>query len=134
MEERTLKVVTAAIAVRDGRVFIAKRRNAGKLPGKWEFPGGKSEAGESLEACLRREIREELGVEIEIAGHFGTSIYDYPFGSIRLEAFIVKLLSEDFTLLDHSEVHWADLRKIDGYDFSPADIPFVEKLKESYCG
>mgnify|MGYP001007048718 CR=1 FL=1 len=125
-----MKVVTAAIAVKDGKVFIAKRKNAGKLPGKWEFPGGKSEDGESLEACLRREIREELGVEIDIAEHFGTSIYDYPFGSIRLEAFKIEFLSEDFALVDHSETYWADLRKLYQYDFSPADLPFVEKLKK----
>jgi len=126
-----LIVVTAAIAQRNDMILIAKRFDKGKLSGKWEFPGGKIETGEGLEQCLKREIKEELGVEINILGHFGTSIYEYPFGKIKLEAFRVEFVSEEFELKDHSEVRWIYVQELDNYDFSPADLPFVESLKDS---
>lgn len=125
-------VVTAAIAQRNGMVLIARRLNKGRLPGKWEFPGGKAETGEGLEQCLKREIKEELDVEINIQGHFGTSIYEYPFGKIRLEAFSVEFISEEFDLKDHSEVRWICVQELGSYDLSPADLPFVESLKDSH--
>lgn len=61
-----MKQVTAAVIEKDGRVLIAQRKTGDALAGKWEFPGGKLEPGETPEACLRRELREEFGVETEI--------------------------------------------------------------------
>ncbi|EAX47152.1 NUDIX hydrolase [Thermosinus carboxydivorans Nor1] len=66
-----MKEVTAAIIINDGKVLIAQRAENQKLAGKWEFPGGKIESGETPEECLIREINEELGINIEVNDFFG---------------------------------------------------------------
>lgn len=124
-----MRVVTAAIPIKEGKIFIARRFDRNKRPGQWEFPGGKLEARETLVECLKRELREEFGVEAVVKEYFGTSIYDYPFGRIKLVAFTVEFLAENFTPRDHCEVKWVTRRELDDYEFSPADVPFVEKLK-----
>lgn len=123
-----MKEVTAAIIVHDNRVLIARRGPGQKLAGKWEFPGGKIEAGETPEACLVREIKEELGVEIEIDGFFGESIYRYEKGEIRLLGYKAKLMSGDIRVTVHSQIRWIGQDELGDYDYAPADLPFVEKL------
>lgn len=123
-----MKEVTAAIIVHDNRVLIARRGPGQKLAGKWEFPGGKIEAGETPEACLVREIKEELGVKIEIDGFFGKSIYRYKAGEIRLLGYKAKLISGDLRVTVHSEIRWIGQDELGDYDFAPPDLPFVEKL------
>jgi len=124
-----MKEVTAAIILMDNRVLIAQRAPGDKLAGKWEFPGGKLELGETPQECLKREIREELDVEIEVSGFFGESIYAYHSGTIKLMAFWCKWISGDFTLKVHSQIAWVNHVELDLYDFAPADIPLMEKLK-----
>lgn len=123
-----MKEVTAAIIVHDNRVLIARRGLGQKLAGKWEFPGGKIEAGETPKACLVREIKEELGVEIEIDGFFGESLYRYETGEIRLLGYKAKLVSGDLRATVHSQIRWVKPDELGNYDFAPADLPFVEKL------
>lgn len=126
---KIMKEVTAAIILKDNRVLIAQRAPDDKLAGKWEFPGGKIEQGETPQECLKREIREELDVDIEVLDFFGESIYAYNSGKIKLMAFWCRWVSGDFTLKVHSNIAWADHHEFDLYDFAPADIPLVEKLK-----
>lgn len=78
---------------------------------------------------MKREIREELDVAIDVLEYFGDSIYGYTNGTIKLIAFRCQWLSGDFTLKVHSRIAWVKYDKFDNYDFAPADIPFVEKLK-----
>lgn len=127
-----MKEVTAAIILKDNKVLIAQRAPDDKLAGKWEFPGGKIEPGETLEECLKREIREELAVEIEVSDFFGESIYIYQSGAIKLMAFLCKWISGDFTLIVHSRIAWVNHHELDLFDFAPADIPLVEKLKAAF--
>lgn len=127
-----MKEVTAAIIINNNRVLIAQRAPDDKLAGKWEFPGGKIEPGETPQECLKREIREELDVEIEVLGFFGESIYQYNSGTIKLMAFWCKWVSGDITLKVHSNMAWADHHELDLYDFAAADILLVNKLKEGY--
>ena len=124
-----MKEVTAAVIVKDNKVLIAQRSPKDKLAGKWEFPGGKIELGETPQDCLKREIREELDVDIEVLNFFGESIYSYHSGTIKLIAFWCKWISGDFTLKVHSQNAWVNHNELDLYDFAPADIPLVEKLK-----
>lgn len=124
-----MKEVTAAIILKDNRVLIAQRAPEDNLAGKWEFPGGKIEHGETRQECLKREMREELDVEIEVLDFFGESIYAYHSGTIKLMAFWCQWISGDFTLKVHSHIAWVNHNELDLYDFASADIPLVDKLK-----
>jgi 8-oxo-dGTP diphosphatase len=79
-----MKQVTAALITNGDRILITHRSLIDKMAGKWEFPGGKIEPGETPEACLAREIVEKLGVTIDVGDFFADSIYTYEFGSIQL--------------------------------------------------
>ncbi len=120
--------VTAAILARDGKVLIARRPATDRLADKWEFPGGKVEKGESPEACLARELREELGIETHVGGFVGESCYDYEHVSIRLLAYRVYWDAGELHPMVHDEIRWASLGELDHYEFAPADVPFVKKL------
>ena len=124
-----MKEVTAAIILKNNLVLIAQRAPDDKLANKWEFPGGKTEPGETPQECLKREIREELDVNIEVLDFFGESIYEYHSGTIKLMAFWCQWISGKFTLNVHSHIAWVNRDELDLYDFAPADIPLVEKLK-----
>jgi len=130
-ETGIMKEVTAAIIKKKHQVLIAQRAGDDELAGKWEFPGGKTELGETPQECLKREIKEELDVEIDVLDFLGESIYTYQSGAIKLMAFWCKWISGDFTLRVHSQIVWANQYELDLYDFAPADIPLVEKLKQS---
>ena len=83
------KVVTAAVLIKKRAVLIMSRASGENLAGKWEFPGGKVELRETPEACLQRELKEELGIHGELKQHICDSLYNYPSGSILLKAFFV---------------------------------------------
>lgn len=126
---KIMKEVTAAIIMKANRVLIAERAHGQNLAGKWEFPGGKIELGETPQECLKREIREELEVDIEVLDLFGESIYAYQSGTIKLMAFWCQWISGDFRLSVHSRIEWVNHQQLDSYDFAPADLPLVEQLK-----
>lgn len=127
--EHSIKVVTAAIIMLGNKVLIAQRGPNEDLAGKWEFPGGKLELGETLQECLKREIREEFDVDIDVQDFYGESIYKYEISCIRLMAFWCKWISGNFNLKVHSRVEWVNYDELILYDFAPADIPLVGKLK-----
>ncbi len=121
--------VTAAILVKNGKVFIAKRNSSDKLANKWEFPGGKVEAGETFEQCLRRELLEEFGIIAEIGEFFGESIYCYKDAEICLLGFWAYWKSGQLSPSVHNEYKWVYPKELIKYDFAPADLPFVRKLR-----
>ncbi len=123
-----MKQVTAAIIIKGHEVLIAKRPAGDRLSGKWEFPGGKIEAGESPEECLRRELAEELGIEACVGDFFAESVYHYEHGAIELLAYFVEWISGDICLRAHDEVKWVAMKELGQYDLAPADIPIMEKL------
>ena len=125
-----MKEVTAAVLVRDSRILIAKRKADDKLGNKWEFPGGKVEDGESPEDCLKREMREEFEIDVTVGEYLGESVYHYGHGSIKLLAYRTHWDSGSISPRYHDDFRWVTLSEINKYDFAPADIPFVEKLRE----
>lgn len=124
-----MKLVAAAVIRReDGRVLVVRRAPGEKLAGKWEFPGGKVEEGETLDACLRRELREELGVEAVVSHEVGTSDYFYEHGAIRLIALETRLTQGKLRLSVHDKLDWLLPHEIASLDMAPADIPIIDKL------
>jgi len=125
-----MQTVTAAILAKDGRILIARRPASSRLANKWEFPGGKIEGGETPEACLARELKEELDIEVSVGAFLGESVYHYRHGSIRLLAYQTYWDTGEIDPKDHDEIRWVSLAELDCYEFAPADVPFVQKLKD----
>jgi len=123
--------VTAAVIEKDEKILIAKRKKAymGYL---WEFPGGKQKEGETLEDCLKREIKEELGIDIAV-GSFICSVKHILNcqSAIELHAFMAIPLTFEFHLKDHEEVRWVGLKELPAYSFFEPDRIIVRQLMES---
>ncbi|MDR2281855.1 MAG: (deoxy)nucleoside triphosphate pyrophosphohydrolase [Sphingobacterium sp.] len=117
--------VTCAIIVHDDKILICQRSATMKLPLKWEFPGGKVEAGESKEECLRREVQEELGITIGIGQALTPVAYDYPAFSICLSPFVCTLESGTVRPTQHAQALWVNATELLDYDWAEADIPIV---------
>jgi len=124
-----MKKVTAAILVKDGKILIARRKAGDRQAGKWEFPGGTIERNETPQACLKRELQEEFGINVSVRRFFGESVYNYDHGSITLLAYRADWQSGRIALKDHADYRWVSSEQLAEYDFAPADIPFVEKLQ-----
>ncbi len=122
--------VIAAIMEREGTILIARRKRGDRQAGKWEFPGGKLEEGETPEVCLRRELQEEFSIDVVVGGFVGHSSHRYSHREIELLAYRVTHLSGDFQLHDHEEIRWVLPADLPSYDFSAADIPIVTLLIE----
>jgi mutator protein MutT len=121
--------VSAALIFRGGKLLITRRHATAHLGGRWEFPGGKRETGETFEQCLVREIREELGVETAVGELFEEISHDYPEKSVHLKFFLCKLLSGEPQMLDCAAVKWIDKAGLDTHEFPAADARLLEKLK-----
>jgi mutator protein MutT len=123
--------VTAAIWIEAGRVLIARRPPGVSQAGLWEFPGGKVRPGETPEACLAREIEEELGVRVEVEGFFSESVHAYAERTIRLLAYRVRSTGGSPVAREHAELRWVNPRELGRYPFCPADLPLVRRLQEA---
>ena len=123
-----MKTVTAAILEKDGKILIARRRADDRQAGKWEFPGGTLESGETPQDCLQREMQEEFGIRITVGQFVGESIYDYEHAVIKLIAYYVSWESGKMVLNEHADVRWVSPEQLAEYDFAPADIPLVQKF------
>ena len=125
---KTIEVV-AAIIIKDGRVF-ATQRGYGEFQGWWEFPGGKMEAGESAQAALKREIREELDAEIEVNELLETVEWDYPNFHLTMHCFICSLLSESLHLNEHEAATWLTHETLGSVKWLPADEILLDRIAE----
>ncbi|MFA5085604.1 MAG: 8-oxo-dGTP diphosphatase MutT [Candidatus Omnitrophota bacterium] len=123
--------VTAAVIEKGGRILIAQRRRGRTLGGRWEFPGGKIEPGETPETCLKRELKEEFDIESEIGQFIIASRFRYCLVPIELLAYRVKHLSGEFKVNEHEEIRWVFPSELGSYDFMPADHSIVKILQNN---
>ena len=120
--------VVAAILHRDGAYF-ATQRGYGEFEGMWEFPGGKIEPGESREVALRREIQEELGVNVTIENLLCMTEYDYPSFHLTMHCYLCSVTSGEIELREHKSARWLTAETLDSVEWLPADKEIVDKLK-----
>lgn len=125
---KTIEVV-AAIIIKEGQVF-ATQRGHGEFQGWWEFPGGKMEAGESPQAALKREIREELDAEISVGDLIETVEWDYPDFHLTMHCFICSLLSDSMHLNEHKDAAWLTRETLRSVKWLPADEILLEGIGE----
>lgn len=123
---KTINVV-AAVIMKEGRVF-ATQRGYGEFKDGWEFPGGKVEAGESPEEALRREIREELEVEVNVGDLIDTIEYDYPAFHLSMKCYACTIAGGSPHLLEHEAARWLSADLLDSVAWLPADITLVPKI------
>ncbi len=128
--------VTAAVIRREGKVLLSKRPAEGMLGGLWEFPGGTREDSDpDLPACLRREIREELGVEIEVGAPFGVYDHAYTHFKITLHAFLCVLNDKaEPQPLESDGLVWAGLSELEGYPMGKVDRQIANRLMRERLG
>ncbi|MCB9690252.1 MAG: (deoxy)nucleoside triphosphate pyrophosphohydrolase, partial [Alphaproteobacteria bacterium] len=124
----TLDVVGAAI-LNDGRCLVARRGPDMALAGLWEFPGGKVEPGEAPQDALRREIQEELGIEIQVGALLGVGEAMAGARRIVLSVYAAEWVSGALVLLEHDEVRWCGVEDIEGLQWAEADVPVLPALK-----
>ena len=125
-----IRDVTAAVFIKDGRVMICRRPpNKGNAL-KWEFPGGKSEPGETLEECLKRECEEELGIEISVGREICATEYEYPDITVKLHFMLSKIVGGTPELKEHVDIKYITKSELSDYDFCPADRDIVKILAE----
>ncbi len=122
-------IVTAAIIRRNNKILLAQRLENSKHPLKWEFPGGKLESGESPEACIKREIMEELNLEIKIKDIFKVVFHQYKDVDILLLCYLCDSLEGDILPIECNDFKWIDIEELSKFTLVEADIPIVEKIK-----
>lgn len=125
---KTIKVAAAIII--DSDKILAVQRGYGEFKGLWEFPGGKIEAGETAESALKREIREELDVDIEILQLFDFIEYDYESFHLSMKCFLVHVADGSITLKEHSAARWLGKNDLTSVAWLPADIALIENLQK----
>ena len=125
---KTIHVVAAVIRDAEGRYF-ATQRGYGEWKDWWEFPGGKTESGETSVDALKREIREELAADITVGEKLCTIEYDYPQFHLSMECYLCTLASGAPTLLEHEDARWLSLQELDTVKWLPADQEIIGLLK-----
>src|SRR5438094_3223674 len=118
-----MKRIDAAIAIvcRDGKVLICQRKPSDTFGGCWEFPGGKSEPGDTLEQCLHRELREELAIAVRPLHRLTTIEHDYPHVRVRLHPFVCAYESGEVEHLECQASRWIEPLALRDYRFPPAN-------------
>ena len=120
--------VAAAIIRRDQELLLTRRKADVHLPNLWEFPGGKVEAGESLQAALEREIREELGIRVKVLDEFFATTHHYASRSVDLHFFNCTIIEGEPRAIEVAEFRWVNRSDLRSFEFPEADRELVERL------
>jgi 8-oxo-dGTP diphosphatase len=127
--------VSCAIIERDGLILAAQRSAAMSLPLKWEFPGGKIHDGETPEQCLRRELVEEMGVQISVGRGLPATTHYYPDFTVTLYPFVCAIESGEIVLHEHAAIVWLPPERLFELDWAEADWPILrDMLRENVKG
>ena len=121
--------VTAGLVWKDGKLLITKRPEGSHLAGYWEFPGGKQEPGESLEACLEREFREELGMEVKAVNPLLQIDHDYGTKAITLHLFHCSWLNGKPVPMGCDELRWVKPEELANYPLPPPDLQLLPSIQ-----
>ncbi|MDC2979576.1 (deoxy)nucleoside triphosphate pyrophosphohydrolase [Pelagibacteraceae bacterium] len=120
--------VVAAIISRNDKFFIAQRNKNKHMGLSWEFPGGKVEEGESFETALKREIKEELNIEIDVKDKLGEENYQDEKINVKLHYFICSILRGEICLNEHEDSAWISKNEFLNYDFAEGDRDIISLL------
>ena len=121
--------VAAAVIFSDNKVFLARRAEGQRLAGFWEFPGGKIEQGESGAEAIAREIKEELGIDVQVGGLIGQCVHHYEAWSIRLILYECDWVSGRLVPKVHDDTAWVSADELPSYSLAPADQYFTEAVR-----
>lgn len=125
---KTVEVVAGIITDKASGKILVTERGYGEFLGKWEFPGGKIEPGETREAALVRELREELAIDVKIEKFIGTVEYDYPKFHLTMHAFLCTIANGEPTLREHMAARWLSRKELADIDWLPADREIATSL------
>lgn len=127
---RARKLVVAGL-IRDAekRILLTKRRPDQALPNYWEFPGGKLEPGESPTEALHRELREEIGVAVELGYVWDALFHAYPDFDLLMLVYPCRIVQGEPAALEVAATAWVTVDELGTYDILPADLPLVERLR-----
>lgn len=111
-------------------IIFATQRGYGEFKGGWEFPGGKVEVNETSQEALKREIKEELDIEIVVGDYIDTIEYDYPTFHLSMKCYFASIACGTMILKEHSAARWLSKEELDSVNWLEADITLIEQLKE----
>ena len=128
-QERKPVEVVAALFTDGGRFMICQRPANKARALLWEFVGGKVEPGETKEAALIRECREELDIELSVGDVYMEVVHEYPDITVRLTLFRAEIAAGEPKLIEHNDLRWITPAEIPDYDFCPADTEILKKIR-----
>jgi 8-oxo-dGTP diphosphatase len=120
--------VACAIISIDQRYLVVQRSNSMNLPLKWEFPGGKIEPNETEEECIKREIKEELNIEISLVKRLSSTFFEYPSIAIELIPYLANYESGKINLKEHKQYKLLSKEELSSLDWAEADLPIVKEI------
>lgn len=127
-----IDVVCGIIRDERGRLLAGLRPQGKHLGGLWELPGGKVDLDEAPEEALVRELREELGIEVEVGLALEPVTWQYKSGSIRLLSYACEIRSGELTVMSHERIEWIGLGELEAIEWAPADVPVLRQVRSLF--
>jgi 8-oxo-dGTP diphosphatase len=124
------RIGVAVINDRTGKILIDRRKNEGEMGGLWEFPGGKIEAGETIKECIKREVKEELNIEVSVGDRLTTITHKYQTFKVTLYVHDCQYVSGKPQPLECEEIHWVEPIQMNQYQFPQANLQIINLLQQ----